>query len=241
MFKTIQDYQDFYKTREGRFAIKILKKELFKTLNKRDSLLGIGYTIPFVRKELNVISSTTKRDDLKSLKNNVIYSHVDELPLESNSYDQVVMMHCLENTQHPVDTLKDAWRVLKSGGKLVMVVSNRRGLWSRSEHTPFGQGVPFSSSQVMHLLSCTDFACEDIRPALFLLPTRRPYFFKFSWLFQKIGKFLMVFPGGVHIVIAQKQIYNPVKPSKGSAVPAGIKKTATQLQRQLKEDNKDAV
>ena len=219
MLQRLKAYQDFYSERQGRFVRKVLRKELYKTIDKKLKVLGVGYTLPFVKRDLNIIPSFMKCDDMAGLPNNVSFSDPHTLPIESNFYDQVMMVHILEHAEHPIDTLKEAWRVLKSGGKLVMIVSNRNGLWSRADHSPFGQGRPFSSKQIIELLKETDLACEDIRPALYFLPLQRKRLFKFAWLFEKVGKFLFIFPGGVHIVVAQKQIYSPVTPSRGTAVP----------------------
>ena len=40
-----------------------------------------------------------------------------------------------------------------AGGRLLIVVPNRRGVWARSDTTPFGHGRPYSRSQITHLLA----------------------------------------------------------------------------------------
>ncbi len=47
--------------------------------------------------------------------------------------------------------------MLAPGGRLVIVVPNRRGVWARFEHTPFGTGRPFSRGQLTELLRETNF------------------------------------------------------------------------------------
>ena len=44
--------------------------------------------------------------------------------------------------------LREIWRVMASGGQLLAVVPNRRGLWARMDTTPFGHGRPYSRSQI---------------------------------------------------------------------------------------------
>ena len=46
----------------------------------------------------------------------------------------------LEMTNDPGTLLREAWRVLAAGGRLLVVVPNRRGLWARMDTTPFGHG-----------------------------------------------------------------------------------------------------
>lgn len=49
------------------------------------------------------------------------------------------------------------WRVLTPGGRMIVVVPNRAGVWARVEHTPFGHGRPYSRGQLRELLSETQF------------------------------------------------------------------------------------
>ncbi len=59
--------------------------------------------------------------------------------------------------REPRETLKEIWRVLSPAGRVVIVVPNRRGVWARFEHTPFGTGRPFSRSQLNELLRDANF------------------------------------------------------------------------------------
>ncbi|HXW49876.1 MAG TPA: methyltransferase domain-containing protein, partial [Xanthobacteraceae bacterium] len=81
----------------------------------------------------------------------------DELPLTDSAVDRVLLVHALEMSSDPAELLREAWRVLAGGGRLLAVVPNRRGLWARMDTTPFGQGRPYSRTQIMHLLRDTWF------------------------------------------------------------------------------------
>jgi SAM-dependent methyltransferase len=59
-----------------------------------------------------------------------------------------LLVHALEHAENPREMLMELWRVLAPGGRLVIVVPNRRGMWARFEHTPFGTGRPFSRGQI---------------------------------------------------------------------------------------------
>ena len=52
----------------------------------------------------------------------------------------------------------------KALGKLVIVTPNRRGLWARFEHTPFGTGRPFSRGQLTELLRLKQMETENLPP-----------------------------------------------------------------------------
>lgn len=239
MFRYLHEYQEFYKTSEGRLIHKILKKSIFKHVDKKIPTLSIGYGLPYFRKDLSIISSSIKLEGGADLANNVAQSHMHALPLESASYEQIVAVHMLEQTPDPIDGLKETWRVLKSGGKLILIVSNRNGLWSRTDRSPFGNGRPFSSKQAVTLLEMAGFICEDIHPAIYLFPAKNRTLLRASRWFQRIGNYLMIFPAGVHIVVAQKQLYSPITPSKGSGAPVtqSIKRKTVPSYRK----NNDAV
>src|SRR5690606_40949040 len=81
----------------------------------------------------------------------------EELPLPDASIDRVLAVHALEHAENPRQMLLELWRVLATGGRLVIVVPNRRGLWSRSEHTPFGTGRPSSRAQPGDILREAQF------------------------------------------------------------------------------------
>ena len=53
--------------------------------------------------------------------------------------------------------LKEIWRVLAGGGRLLVVAPNRRGIWARLDLTPFGSGQPYTMSQLSRLLRDEQF------------------------------------------------------------------------------------
>src|SRR3546814_15692142 len=75
-----------------------------------------------------------------------------ELPLPDFSVDRVLMVHGLECVDHQNDMLREVWRVMNSNARLLVVVPNRRGIWARTDRTPFGQGHPYSPSPLSRLL-----------------------------------------------------------------------------------------
>src|SRR5262245_6782241 len=98
-----------------------------------------------------VVKWPTNRPGLSTL--------VDELdlPLPDAEIDRVLLVHALEMAHDPVALLREIWRVLAAGGRLLIVVPNRRGVWARLDTTPFGHGRPYSRSQITSLLRETWF------------------------------------------------------------------------------------
>jgi SAM-dependent methyltransferase len=143
-------------------------------------------------------------DDKKNL---VALSARTSLPLETSSLDGVVLIHSLEFTNAVEPHLNEIWRVLKSNGRLIVVVPNRVGFWSRVDWAPFGQGTPFSLSQLNRYLRDALFTPEKKTTALYAVPIRWAIFLRLSRLLEKYGRY--IYPGlaGLHIVEASKQVY----------------------------------
>jgi SAM-dependent methyltransferase len=131
----------------------------------------------------------------------------EQLPLSDSCLDRLLVIHALEQAESPSEVLREAWRVLVPGGRLLLVIPNRRGVWARSERTPFGTGQPFSRSQVAHLLREALLSPVQWRHALAFPPVRRR-----SWVrvISRIDRLIQRFApglGGVIVVEAEKRLY----------------------------------
>ncbi len=139
-----------------------------------------------------------------------------ELPLQDFSIDRVLMVHALEASDHPGDMLDESWRILAGGGRLLLVVPNRRSHWAMTERTPFGSGQPYSAGQLTRMLKSHSFLPERQSRALFFLP----FAFR-SWLraapgWERIARHVLPGLNGAVVIEATKQLYG--------AIPAGAKR-----------------
>ncbi len=148
---------------------------------------------------------------------------VDELdlPLADSSVDRVLLIHALEMSRDPFALLREIWRVLAAGGQLLAVVPNRRGVWARMDHTPFGHGRPYSRSQITHLLRETLFTPVAWSEALYVPPVERGWFLRSAVAWERTGATLSAPFAGVHIVDATKQVYRaiPARKPRRALVP----------------------
>ncbi|HEV7254231.1 MAG TPA: class I SAM-dependent methyltransferase [Mesorhizobium sp.] len=138
----------------------------------------------------------------------------EELPLPDSSIDRILLIHLLEHSQAPGETLKEVWRVLAPNGRLVVVVPNRRGLWARFEHTPFGTGRPFSRSQLRGLLRESNFTPSAEAEALFFPPSKRRWMLQFHRMFERTGRRFWPVFSGVLVMEAQKRVYQGLPVAK---------------------------
>ena len=65
----------------------------------------------------------------QDLPDNTIISSSDEIALESDMVDLVIMHHSLDYSDNPHQTLREASRILKSGGHLMLIGFNPLSLW----------------------------------------------------------------------------------------------------------------
>ena len=134
----------------------------------------------------------------------------------------MLLVHALEMTNDPAALLREVWRVLAAGGRLLAVVPNRRGLWARMDTTPFGHGRPYSRTQINQLLRETWFTPTGWSEALYVPPVARGWFLRSAVAWERTGATLSAPFAGVHLVEATKQVYRaiPARRVKRRLVPA---------------------
>lgn len=213
----VVDLRDFYHGPTGRVARILVRHEIRRIWPnlERQSLLGLGYATPYLaafRGEAErVIALMPAQQGInrwpKDEANLVALTEEQELPLPDASIDRVLMVHALENAENIRALLREVWRVLASGGRLLAVVPNRSGLWSRIERTPFGHGRPYSQGQLSRLLREAMFQPTDRAAALYLPPFRSRLLLRTAPVWERTGRWLGATVAGVLLVEADKQVY----------------------------------
>lgn len=225
MYLDVVDLRDFYGGPLGLLARRMIRRRiraLWPELRGL-SLLGLGYSAPYLRPYLGEAERTLA---LMPAQQGVLHwpneaanlaalVHDDALPLEDASVDRIIMVHALEHSEQRRDLLSEAWRVLAGNGRLLVVVPNRRGLWARFDHTPFGHGQPFTVSQLSRLLREHDFAPARNARALFVPPHSGGLSQRMAPALEQVGARWFPTFAGVVMIEAQKQIYAKPKPTRG--------------------------
>lgn len=146
---------------------------------------------------------------------------VDEtsLPLPDASIDRLLMVHSLEMVNDPLAMLQEAWRVLTPGGRIIIVVPSRRGMWARFDTSPFGFGRPFSKNQLQKLLRSALFSPEKWDGALYMPPSTSRIALRSSRALESAGQRLWPAFSGVIVAEATKRLYQglPVTAKSKSA------------------------
>jgi hypothetical protein len=119
----------------------------------------------------------------------------------------VLLVHAVECTEQVRPMLREIWRVMADGGRLITVAPTRAGLWSQLDRSPFYQGHPYSPRQLAGLLRANMFAplrqtpralhaADPLAAGVRMAPTVER--FGQRWL----GRF-----AGVSVIEAGKQLY----------------------------------
>src|ERR1700735_3451080 len=217
MASDVVDLRDFYRTPLGKAARRMIRqavRRMWPDLHGQ-RLLGIGYPAPF----LGAISTDTERTlalmpaSLGVLAwpadgaNLALLADEGELPFADFSMDRVLLVHALEISEQAGPMLKEVWRVLAGGGRLLIIAPNRRGIWARLDRTPFGSGRPYTMSQLSQLLRDEQFTPVGSDTALFLPPARKRMIRRSALAWERMGKRWFPTFAGVVLVEATKQIY----------------------------------
>ncbi|MFO0388494.1 MAG: class I SAM-dependent methyltransferase [Alphaproteobacteria bacterium] len=230
----IVSLKEFYATELGESARIYISSGIhaFWPEAKDELILGIGYATPFLSDYLNnqmIVAACMPANQGAAYwpanrANLTFLSHESELPLRENTVNRVLLVHSVETSEQLSWMLREVWRVLTPGGRVLAVVPNRMGLWARSSRSPFGYGLPFSMAQLKGLLSTHDFTLTRSRSALFMPPLRSNILWRLAAKVEILFRNLCPFFGGVLLVEAEKQVYaaikQPVAARKFKTVPA---------------------
>ena len=132
------------------------------------------------------------------------------MPLPDAAVDRVLLVHGLEPSDSPESLLAEIWRILAPAGRLILVVPNRRGLWARLDTTPFGEGRPYSRSQLRALLRNAMFSPEGWIDTLFVPPIRSRVLLRGAVAWERVGLALALPVHGVHVIEATKLWHRPI-------------------------------
>lgn len=228
MYHDVHDLRDYYDTFQGRVVQRLIRQRLRLLWPDVSGVkvLGFGYATPCLRLFLGEAGSVAA---LMPARQGVVFWPRDgagrtalcdegRWPVETSSIDRLLIMHFAEATDRLEESLKEAWRVLAGGGRMVLVAPNRAGLWAKSDKTPFGHGTPYSVMQMHKILRGNLFIPERTERALFFPPLRSRLMLSLAPAFERVGaRFFNAF-GGVHLIEASKQLYAPTMTGLGQKV-----------------------
>ncbi len=217
MHSDIVDLRSFYASPLGKLAERSITMALSSIWASvpNERLVGLGYALPWLER----FGADAERvfAFMPATQGAVVWPATgptatalvfdEELPLVDASIDRMLLVHSLEHAENPRETLNEVWRVLSPAGRVIIVVPNRRGVWARFEHTPFGSGRPYSRTQIAALLREANFTVNTVAQALHFPPVTRRWMMRPCLAVEGVGRRLWPLFAGVLVVEAQKRLY----------------------------------
>jgi SAM-dependent methyltransferase len=219
MRRDVLELRAFYASALGAAAREMVRRKVEEAWGDNHGLdtLGLGYATPFLDafrpKARRVIAAMPAAQGVEVWPgggNLACLTDEFSLPLPNALFDRILCVHALEETEAPVELLREVSRVLAPSGRAILVVAARNGLWSNVESTPFGYGRPYTRRQLESLLREADLEPSGWTRALYVPP--------FNWAarwaegFEQVGAWVWPRFAGLILMEAVKQTY-AVKPS----------------------------
>jgi SAM-dependent methyltransferase len=229
MHLDVLDLRNFYyRTQLGRVAQRAIRDQVVKMWPPMagQAVVGFGFAAPLLRPYLEqarrVIALMPGPQGVMpwpaELENVSVLCDELRWPIATGFADRLVLMHGLETSSNPDDLLDEAHRILGPGGRALIIVPNRAGLWTRGDSTPFGFGRPYSGGQLEAQLKRHGFTPERSLTTLFAPPSDANFWLKTAPFWESFGRKLPWLAGGVLMIEVSKQVYAPTRGGLGAAV-----------------------
>lgn len=211
---------EFYKSPLGKISRALVREEVNRLSGnvRGQRVLGLGFATPYMRfaidKAERVLAFMPARQGASAWPregpSHTVLCDPLEMPLTDAAVDLIIAVHAFEHIADAEELMRELWRVAAPNARLIVVVPRRQGIWARTDNTPFGDGHPYSRSQMERLLRDHSFIPEHWRDALYLPPSQRSLVLKSTRLFERVGRIIMPMFSGVMVVSARKELFPAV-------------------------------
>jgi len=217
MWNDVLDLEEFYSSTLGQMTARLLRARLRDVWpNVRgEAVLGLGYATPLLRPFVEEASRTmafmpaqqgVARWPREGRNHATLVDELD-LPLPDRSVDRVLLVHAVECTEQLRPMLREIWRVMSDGGRMIVVAPTRAGFWSQVDRSPFYQGHPYSAGQLAALLRANMFAPLRQARALYMPPTNSRLLMRMAPAVERFGQRWLGRFAGVSVIESGKQLY----------------------------------
>lgn len=140
-----------------------------------------------------------------------LVSEPDYLAVANERIDTLILHHVLEFSANPHQVLREAQRVMSSGGQLFVIGFNPWSLWSLRKYFSFSSIAPWrgnylTCSRVSDWLRLLDFQIQNRQFGLFHFPVNNERLITSCHTLERVGQKYNCFLGGFYVMVARKQV-----------------------------------
>ncbi len=220
----VEQLREFYRSPLGLIASRRLSERVRARWPdvKGMRIAGVGYAIPvlapFLEEAERVAAFMPASQGVHRwpVAGPNLAAQVEEVdwPAANSLLDRLILLHALETAWDLRPFLRECWRVLTPGGRLLVIAPNRRGLWALRDCIPFGYGGPYTGRQLRRVLRNNLFEPLETEHALHAPPALGTALLRSAAPLEPLAARWLPRFGGVVIVEAEKSV--------GGAVPATV-------------------
>ena len=172
-----------------------------------------------------------------------VIARPEELPFHGDIMDSVILHHTLDLTDDPRQALREGVRVLRSGGRLIVVGFNPFGFWGLRRLFSACNAPPWNSRfmparRILDWLGVLDCCVEPPRYSFFRPPLSSPRLLsRLAFLEPGYEGGTQVPFGGFYCLVAEKResgsmrLYSPARERKVVTMPVANRNMPPQLRR----------
>ncbi len=216
MRQDVVELTKFYASPLGQVAHAMIARRLEPLWGDAKGLdvLGLGYATPFLERyrgsARRVVAAMPAAQGVERWPGAgracAALVEEDTLAFRDAVFDRVLLVHMLEEAESLAGVLREVWRVTSPEARVVIVASNRRGLWSRMETSPYGHGRSFTRGQLTRVLNDALFTPCAWSRALYAPPVQWRSVLSSADAWEKAGERLWPRLGGAILVEATKHV-----------------------------------
>lgn len=213
-------FERWFQTPLGRALLadqrRCVDRQLQGLSGARQLQVGLSHRLPLASGSdySHKILTTARWAD--SLADGVAVCDADELPFPGDSMDLVLLHHTVDFSPYPHQVLREASRVLRGGGQMLLVGFNPVSLWgvrklvSRSHAGPWG-GRFMIKGRMEDWLSLLDFDIETAGTHFRLPPVQNPGVLRFGEEKKWLPGYRLLPVGAYYCILATKRVCAPIK------------------------------
>lgn len=231
MRRSIEELRTFYGEPAGALVRRLLARRLADAWGEAVNcdVLGLGYATPWLdafvgaRRQVAAMPGGQGVEHWPSVgKNRTLLVNERSLPFPAGSFDRVLLVHALEESDDAQALMLEAVRILAPAGRIILVAAARGGLWARSEATPFGHGRPFTRRQMEQLVRAAGLEPTAWSQTLYVPPWGP--LLPLADSLEPIGRHIMPGAAGVVLLEATREAYARARPG-GAVATAPVRAT----------------